>query len=192
MNNNEQTRLLVQAILRSPHELQWSVQGLGMLRTYLSQELRLHIWDDAFRIPGVSPIHDHPWHLDSYIVAGVYKQQRYMICLDETPTEYFKMATIKCGEGAFKTEDVRTVPVFLDGPVEAYRAGDSYHQRKDETHESFPENGTITLVTRTFTPDREHARVFWRGDGDWVDAAPRTATRDEINLATHRALNLWF
>lgn len=191
MNNNEQTRLLVQAILRSPHELQWSIQGLGMLRTYLSQELRLHIWDDAFRIPGVSPIHDHPWHLESYIVAGIYKQRRYLFCVNGTPEDHLKMATIKCGEGAFKVEESRTIPVFVE-PDEEYHAGQTYSQRKDEIHESFPANGTVTLVTRTFTPDREHARVFWRGNGDWVDAAPRTATRDEINQATHNALNLWF
>src|SRR5579859_3298084 len=54
--------------------------------------------------------------------------------------------------------------------------GQTYHQEKDEIHESLPFDGTVTLVTRTFTADRDHARVFWRGTGDFVTAEPRAAT----------------
>lgn len=206
----EQTRLLVKAILTSPYDLKWSVQGLGMLRTYLNDALRLHIWVSDFKIPGVSPIHDHPWHLDSYVVAGVYRQRRYTIKdkdflnrpIDESsPTfqagvragliEKFGTASIKCGEGAFKTSDVHQVWVER-GLEEEYHQGRSYYQHKDEIHESFPLDGTVTLVTRTFTPDREHARIFWRGNGDWVDAAPRPASAEEIKLGTQKALAWWY
>lgn len=211
-------RLLTETVLKSPHDLEWSVQGLGMIRTYLSDAVRLHIWISDFKIPGVSPIHDHPWHLYSQVIAGVYRQRRYKIMktdllgkeildfsfaktdLELNPTfqsgiragliEKFRTATIKCGEGAFKTEDVNSVWVER-GLEEEYRGGSSYEQYKDEIHESFPLDGTVTIVTRTFTPDREHARIFWRGDGDWVDAAPRPATLKEIRLATQKALSWW-
>lgn len=202
-------RLLVETVLKSPYDLKWSVQGLGMIRTYLNDAVRLHIWISDFKIPGVSPIHDHPWHLYSQVIAGVYRQRRYTILdkdffgqpitednstfragRDAGLIELFNTATIKCGEGAFKTEDSKKVCVEC-AVEEEYRAGSNYMQYKDEIHESFPLDGTITIVTRTFTPDREHARIFWRGDGDWVDAAPRTATPAEIKLATQKALSWW-
>lgn len=211
-------RLLVETLLKSPYDLKWSVQGLGMIRTYLSDAVRLHIWISDFKIPGVSPIHDHPWHLYSNVIAGVYRQRRYKIMETDllgqkiidmpfaksehelNPTfqagvragliEKFRTATIKCGEGAFKTEDVNSVWVER-GLEEEYRVGSSYMQSKDEIHESFPLDGTVTIVTRTFTPDREHARIFWRGDGDWVDAAPRPASLSEIKLATQKSLSWW-
>jgi hypothetical protein len=191
-------KLLVKAILSSPLGLSWSTQGLGMLRTYLSPELRLHIWDAWLRVENVSPIHDHPWHLDSLIVAGRLAQQRYVID-DECSTagvrpdayEKLNFAAIKCGEGAFTVSEVKKINV-ISQPLEIYSEGQSYQQRKDEVHESLPETGTVTLVTRTFTGDRDHARVFWRGDGGWVDAAPRPATPEEIIAVTQRALKLWF
>lgn len=202
-------RLLVETVLKSPYDLKWSVQGLGMIRTYLSDAVRLHLWISDFKIPGVSPIHDHPWHLYSQVITGVYRQRRYKILdkdffgqpiTEDSATfragrnagliELFNTATIKCGEDAFKTEDPKKVWVER-GLEEEYRAGSNYMQYKDEIHESFPLDGTVTIVTRTFTPDREHARIFWRGTGDWVDAAPRTATPDEIKLATQKALSWW-
>ena len=79
MNSHSLSKQLVKAILKSPYELKWSVQGLGMLRTYLSDEVRLHIWDRRLQIPQVSPLHDHPWHLDSEIVAGELRQHRYTV-----------------------------------------------------------------------------------------------------------------
>lgn len=202
-------RLLVETILKSPYDLKWSVQGLGMIRTYLSDAVRLHIWISDFKIPGVSPIHDHPWHLYSQVIAGVYRQRRYTILdkgflgqpiTEDNPTfkagltagmiELFNTAQIKCGEGAFKTEDSKRV--WVERQVEeSYRAGDNYMQYKDEIHESFPLDGTVTIVTRTFTPDREHARVFWRGDTEFVSAEPRPAEPDEIRLATQKALSWW-
>jgi hypothetical protein len=182
------TKLLVKAILRSPFDLKWSVQGLGMLRTYLSDEVRLHIWDRSLRVPNVSPIHDHPWHLDSYIVAGCLKQYRFVLVgAQEAGNEILMMSKIKCGEQAHtKTEPVQ---VYADRmPIEVYVPGESYRQTKDEIHETQADDGTVTLVTRTFTEDRETARVFWRGNGGWVDAAPRPATSEEISRVCKRAL----
>lgn len=57
----------------------WSTQGLGMLRLYLSREVRLHVWHSAFRVPSVSDIHDHPWDFRSDIVCGSVRNVRYGI-----------------------------------------------------------------------------------------------------------------
>jgi hypothetical protein len=196
--NHTITKQLVKAILKSPFDLEWSLQGLGMLRTYLSPEVRLHIWDERYAVPNVSPIHDHPWHLESYIVCGLLMQRRYTLIdpgkrikNDPYAYEFLSMAQIKCGENACTTTRPLKVLVRV-GPLESYTEGETYKQTKDEIHESSPVTGTVTLVSRTFTPDREHARVFWRGQSGWVDAAPRPATRNEITEITQLALLKWF
>ncbi len=197
----ELARGFVQKILENPLGLSWSVQGLGMLRLYLdkTQRYRLHIWDSSLRVPNVSPIHDHPWHLKSFIVAGVLEQKRYYIggitsavsyvagCDDALPSEILQMSFIKCGEGAC----TKTEPIAMkayDCGLEVYTPGQSYSQFKDEVHESMAKDGTVTIVDRTFTADRDTARVFWRGNGGWVDAAPRRATDREVLRVTQRAL----
>lgn len=185
-------RLLVENILKHPREFSWSVQGLGMMRTYLSQAVRLHIWDSALRIPGVSAIHSHPWDLQSVVVAGRYRQHRYVV-----PTwkgarpEEFNLVRIQCGEHACTVGEPQKV--FLEEqPLELYLEGDTYAQTADEIHLSCPEDGTVTLVTRTFKDDRDHANVLWRGIGGWVDAKPRAATVDEVEAVTRRSLQTWF
>jgi len=170
-----------------------------MLRTYLDdkQRYRLHIWDSSLRVPNVSPIHDHPWHLDSLIVAGVLKQIRYHIAGITSavyygsgyslPPEIFQMSAIKCGEGACTKTDPIKVKAYNRG-LEIYGPGERYQQTKDEVHESMAEDGTVTIVNRTFEGDRDTARVFWRGEGGWVDATPRRAEQYEISSVVERAL----
>lgn len=190
--NHEMTKKLVQAVLKSPHNLRGSVQGLGMMRTYLSDEIRLHIWDKSLKIPSVTPLHDHPWHLDSHIVVGELRQNRFRIVPQGTPSaEEFNTTTIKCGEGACTLTD--TIQVMLRRkPLEVYREGEEYRQHKNEIHESFPVDGTVTIVTRKFTANRDAARVFWKGTGAFISAEPRGATSVEIERITERSLNLWF
>lgn len=185
------THLLVENILRHPLGFAWSVQGLGMMRIYLSESVRLHIWDSSLKVPGVSAIHSHPWDLKSAVVAGHYKQHRYVDSYSRGAEQELQCATIKCGEQACVIAD--PVPVRLyEQPLEVYRAGESYGQTKDEIHLSVPEDGTVTLVTRTFHADRDHACVYWRGKGAWVDAKPRSATDEEIVAITTRSLETWF
>ncbi len=163
-----------------------------MLRTYLSDEIRLHIWDKSLKIENASPLHDHPWHLDSHIVVGELRQNRFSLVQRGIPRgEEFSMAQIKCGKDACTLTD--TVKVFLRRKsLEAYREGEEYRQRKDEIHQSFPVDGTVTVVTRKFTADRDTARVFWQGTGPFVSAEPRLATYGEVERITKRALDLWF
>jgi hypothetical protein len=182
-------RELVKSILTHPRDFSWSVQGLGMLRTYISDELRLHVWDSRLRVPNVSDLHTHPWDLHSTVVAGVYEQRRYEYD-DALTAEVFNRARIKCGENAcvIGQDKVLLVP----SPRESYEAGHTYFQHRAEIHQSFPLNGTVTLVQRFFKQDRDHADVFWQGDGGWVDAAPRAASRNEVLDVTHYALIRWF
>lgn len=187
-------RLLIENILTKPHGFGWSVQGLGMMRMYLSDAVRLHIWDSALRVPGVSAIHSHPWDLQSRVIGGRYKQHRYQLLAPEATHAYaeqFNVALIKCGENAGVVGEPTTL-YMIEMPLEVYAAGEGYLQKQEEIHLSLPEDGTVTLVERTFHEDRDHAAVYWRGVGGWVDAKPREATKEEVEEITQRALRTWF
>lgn len=199
-------RPLVAKILTSPFEQsEWTVQGFGFLRTYFGpadapKRFRLNLWDSHFTVPGVSTIHDHPWHFTSVIVAGAFCNQRY----DIVPTPYgherqgnglsltHHHTTIKTGIGGgiekSSYEDVRLVP---QAP-ELYAPGDVYFQEASEIHETIFKDGTVTLNERRPTGDGEHARVFWPYGMEWVDAMPRPATREEVNTAVTNSLQEWF
>ena len=64
---------LAAEILRRPHGYKWSLQGFGMLRLYLSDNIRLHVWTTEHRVENVSDIHDHPWDFISTVLFGQLK-----------------------------------------------------------------------------------------------------------------------
>ena len=183
-------KLLVKQILQKADSYKWSIQGLGMLRLYLSDEVRLHVWDSRYRVDSVSPLHTHPWSFVSDVVAGAVRQFRYTLTDSPHGTPYNR-AMIKCGAGAFTLDAPEPVRLFT-GALEQYAEGTTYGQMKDEIHESFPENGTVTIVTRQFDADRDHAYVLWQGNGGFVSAEPRTATPSEVFTITQHALGRWF
>lgn len=59
MNTHALVRATVRSILERATDLEWSLQGFGMLRHYLTPTVRLHVWASAFRVKNVSTIHDH-------------------------------------------------------------------------------------------------------------------------------------
>lgn len=168
----------VMEVLAHPFDYQWSLQGFGMLRTYLAADQidRLHIWDLESAFPEVSRIHDHPWDFTSRIVSGRMDNQRYV--LDAEHGEEFYSARILCGEKAHLLEEPSKTLVVAK-PRESYGVEELYSQEAPEFHESFPQAGTVTLVRRSFKTNRDVARVAWR-EGAWGDAKPRPASREEI------------
>lgn len=186
------TKQLVKAILTSPQELEWSIQGLGMLRTYLSPDTRLHIWDASAKMEGASELHTHPWDFDSFVVVGSVRNYRFeMEALGSHGASGIKRMrqTIRCGEGGGLIGE--PVPVVLkELPTETYEEGQSYRQAAEEIHRSAPDDGTITIITREFRDDTEHAYVYFRDE--WGTAEPRPATRQEIARITRNALRAWF
>lgn len=184
-------KLLVKHALKHPENFKWQVQGLGMLRTYLREDWRLHIWDKSVRIPDVSPLHEHPWDLHSTIVAGTLYNTRYKpMATASRLTQLYNGAVIKCGEGACVLTDVQPYNLYAQ-LSEVYYDGQAYTQTKDEIHKTDAEDGTVTLVYRTFYPERDKARVYWTV-GDFVSAEPRRATSEEVERITTKALESWF
>lgn len=173
------TESQVRDVLDHPFEHAWTIQGLGMLRTYLDpwEVERLHIWDTGTAVEDVSTIHDHPWDFRSRIVAGEIRNQRFVIDGSELAAE-FLTAKIRCGAGGGLISDPVPVRICSEG-VERYGPGDQYSQRAPELHESFPSRGAVTVISREFRTDRDVATVCWR-TGEWVSAEPRPATRAEV------------
>jgi hypothetical protein len=204
--HQQSTKLLVKQILEHPQGYNWSLQGLGMLRLYLSTEIRLHVWSSQHKVPGASAIHNHPWDFDSYVVAGVIHQNRYQEVsaqagqiseglrqhLKMRKPQAFKTSTLHCGAGNCNMTE--PVDIFLiEEDEEVYQEKDSYSQSACEIHYSKPEDGTVTLVTRRFTrEDVDHAQVFWPADEQWGSAEPRPATEREVHEITSFALERWF
>ncbi len=176
-------------ILERPHNHEWSLQGFGMLRLYISDAVRLHVWDSAFRVPNVSLIHTHPWDFQSEVICGSIRNTRYVEhSYDPIGTPYCS-AIIRCGPGG----GVRSETLFTNLTMaqdDWYDEGAIYTQHAEEIHLSRPHDGTVTLVTRTFKGDKDHARVFWPRNEQWVSAEPRRATDDEVTAITQKALAL--
>lgn len=186
-------RAMVRAILSQPHTHKWTVQGFGMLRTYLPdvkdpKRFRLNVWSRALAVPNVSIIHDHPWHFDSWIINGEFRNQRFVEdYYNGTP---YHWQVIQTGEGGGPTANRYTMG--LRGlELERYTTGDKYHQDSHEIHLSDYDEGTVTLNDRIRVGTGEHARVFWPCGTNWVDAEPRPATTTEIEHATTAALAKW-
>jgi hypothetical protein len=188
-------RAAVKHMLQHPDQFDdWTVQGFGMMRCYIpgpvyDKQYRLNIWDSTLMVPGVSTIHDHPWHFKSWIVNGPFHNIRFVE--DHFCGDPFEYKLIKTGVDATLQEATRLRMNLRALPVETYNTGDTYYQAADEIHRSAPGFGTVTLNERTRVGDGEHARVFWPAGEEWVDAKPRSATEAEIFATTRLALSKW-
>lgn len=184
-------RSMVHDILVDPQTHVWSLQGLGMLRTYCGpgNRFRLHIWThDARQQPDVSVVHDHPWDFHQWTLAGEITNIRYDI--GGGNGRQFEYQTIQCGVGGGPVS--KPAPIMLTPrPPEVYHVGDTYFQTADEIHETKYLDGSVSLIDRNFHEDTEHARIFWPAGTEWITAEPRPATADEVRLMVRKALERW-
>ncbi len=194
-------RPMVHDVLNNWTRYRWSIHGFGMLRAYLSKELRLHVWNSKFRVPGVTMIHDHPWNFESVVVSGRVVNTRYTVrpCTHSPDdVEWMRLrrpfikAKIVCGpKGGNDPSDLKASGErvwLLPVEPETYDVGSSYSQEASEVHHTSFDDGTVTLVSRAFMPDEKHAHVFFKEDEEWVSAEPRDAELDEVSAIVDRAL----
>lgn len=182
-------------VLTKPECYEWSLQGFGMLRAYVSRELRLHIWDDRFRVKNVSDIHDHPWNFESLVLSGELRNTRYLVSRHGVgafgPTHH--EGTIICGPSTdVRTPERSKYDVRLAGTTETFKPGTIYRQKADDVHRSEYERGTVSLVSRGWTgKDPERALVYWPIGEIWESAHPRPATRAEVDEICAYAREHW-
>lgn len=173
---------------RAPDESdRWTLQGFGMLRYYVSETLRLHVWSPYHATPGVSQIHTHPWHFTSRVLCGILTDILYGT---RGPGFASWCQQIQCGEGGGLIGEPERVTLHTTD-LQRYALGQTYRRFAEQIHESQPQAGTVTLCERQFLPDTEHAFVYWQDGAEWGDAEPRPATVDEIRDITGKALEIW-
>lgn len=181
-------RTAVRFLLENAAKFEWSLQGLGMLRLYLPDDTRLHVWDTRHAYPGASPIHDHQqWSLHSTVISGCIRNIRY---IKNSNGEPFHFAKFKAGYGTQRLSQPETIHLLACIP-ELHHPGDSYAQHPEEIHQTVPNNGTVTIMRKTPTADPESARIFWEEGTEWGSAEPRRATDEEVRQMTEWALERW-
>lgn len=169
----------------NPGNAKWTLQGFGMLRLHLNDELRLNVWDSRFKVPGVSAIHTHPWDFESLIVVGRLYNTRYVETNEGTP---YMTSELKPGTGGGLIGKPREV-LLLNRDTEVYTAGMTYEQKAYEIHDSSPEDGTVTYNRRTRVGE-DVASVYWNTQ-NWVSAEPRLATQEEVFDILDHSFKTW-
>lgn len=189
-------KAIVKGILVHPYgeAKRWSVQGLGMLRLYIDDVARLHIWDRRLEYADVSKMHTHSWRLRSLVVAGQIQNMRFTPCDRDDlsrPSAIYNKQRLHCGmEGGLL--DKPMVIRLGEHPIETYEEGESYQQEAEEIHISYPADGTVTIMERAWDGDNGEAFVYWPYGMAWGDAKPRVATESQVFTVTQSALERWF
>jgi hypothetical protein len=109
---------------------------------------------------------------------------------DSRLAELWQAQLIRTGEGGHPLADTEAWWLRRQD-LETYEPGDTYHQDAPEIHESLPEPGTVTVVKRTFSRQRDIATSLYRDTPAWVSAEPRPATPAEVFHFTRLALARW-
>lgn len=182
------TQLAVRAILENPYDRKWTLQGLGMLRTYLSEDVRLHIWHNDHVDTDASQLHTHPWDFESLVICGEMRDFMYKHEEADIGKPCWRHK-ILCGEGGGPVGERESCSLIFDKGLNI-PAGHHYYHSAEQIHRSEFVNGTVTLVRRYFKEDVDHAYVYWPGDETWGTAEPRPAKMDEIQLCINEALGI--
>lgn len=186
-NSLKATRTLVRHLLESPFNAgPWTLQGFGMLRLYLPDDCRLHIWSDDHRV--VNNLHDHPWGFTSLIVSGHIVDEVWAY---SPGASTHLIQEIQCGQGGgIKSEPspislTRTSKLRVD-------VGGSYTRTPSDLHQSNPSHGCVSLIRRTRSGrPADVARVAVPLGQTFEFVEPRPATESEVQAIVSTALEKW-
>ena len=97
------SKALVLTMLQHAEDFPWRMQDIGLMsvRHDDRREYRLHVWDPS-SFAGEQPIHDHPYHFTSMIMAGELTNTRY----EEDPAgdEYVRLRYRPGAEGERRSD----------------------------------------------------------------------------------------
>lgn len=193
---NQQDKLIkdiVRAVLTNADKFEWTLQGFGMLRLYLpGSNVRMCVWDKEAQVEGVSLMHTHPWHFESYVVCGAIYNYRYVEGMYHPNAKPYNRSAIKAGEGGGVIGAAEQVMLVRSHHPEVVAPGHFYKQRAEEIHHTDYEDGTVTLCDRTLadTRNKDFALTYWPVGSEWGSAEPRPATAKEIKRITNKALEI--
>lgn len=185
-----------------PADREWTVQGFGMMRTYLDgkKTWRLNVYHPELMVPGVSVHHNHPWDFTSWIVGGELTNTRYTVAKTAPAFkmgEYRHMHVARImtgiasnvggpGEGGVAPQFDAWLRV---AEIQRMSAGATYGMAADEVHMTEYTPGCVTINRRIVREGTgEHADVFWPYGTDWISAKPRIADGREVLKYTSLAL----
>jgi len=183
---------LVEFILRHALDYRWTVQGLGMLRLYINPSIRLHIWDNRIQVPDVTLIHTHPWDFTSQVIAGRLKDHIYeeIKSIEDNSFPAMKQR-IQCGVGACLVGKPEYIHM-KEKAIVHHSHGHLYRHFAEDIHYTEFQDGTVTVITRKFKKDTEHAYVYMPNGEPFVSAEPIEATTEQVYGITQTALSNWF
>lgn len=181
-------QVAVLGILDNAPKFHWSLQGMGLLRLYVRDVGRIHIWDETLRYsPDVSMMHNHSWDLHSTIVAGRLQNTRYVQCAEDTKGAIrYHTKTFITGYDAHATSDQETV-CLCALPPETYTPIMDYRQKAHEVHRTDALDGTVTVLLRK-DDEEGHANIYWPEGTEWVSATPRPARPEELRVGVKKAI----
>lgn len=184
---------IVKKIMENPFDYEWELQGFGMLRTYIDKYTRLQIWLKNFIVPNVTDIHTHPWDFKSFIYQGQIRNNIFFEYDLQNSVSGKGFPCNKCliltGENAYVKE---RIPIILkpNGSFK-YSQGDLYYHNKDVPHRIDFIDGTITILTKSNIHEDSLAYSYVKGfNNEWISAAPRPATKEEIKAFIEAARKL--
>jgi hypothetical protein len=216
-------RALVKAILQRAEHYAWEVPANGRLTLVLEPNVAvINVFHSKYRVPNSTAIHSHTVDFRSDIVGGVMRQYRYLRAAAAGDGSAPGMNT-DAGHGPAP----RVVAGAGDGPaarryweqeltldgklsrdpmecyltesaIETYAAGEFYEITADEIHQSAPEDGTVTLITRQHRTSPTSVSTFW----PWAPLAlgarpsdkiiPKEAAEGVVRDVITVALERWF
>lgn len=170
----------------------WSIQGFGMLRLYLPDNMRLHVWSDEYRV--TNNAHDHTWDFTSLVISGQINDllytENYHYFEDLTDEKTHLMQEIHPGAGGGIKTSPREVRLHEMENI-VVRAGESYTRTHRQLHMSVPSDGCVTIIQRTPRDENNIARVAVPIGQTFSFVEPRPATDDEVMAITSNALARW-
>jgi hypothetical protein len=210
-DRNATTRALVKAILQRAEHYSWEVPANGRLTLVLEPNVAvINVFHSKYRVPGTTAIHSHTVDFRSEIVGGVMRQHRYRRVIADAGR-----AIADAGHGPTPVEGAKKYweqeltldgklsrdPIECDlteGAIETYAAGEFYEITADEIHQSVPEDGTVTLITRQHKTTPTSVSTFW----PWAPLAagakpsdkiiPKEAGEEVVRDVISLALERWF
>ncbi len=184
---------LVKFVLSNAILFPWTVSGLGMMRTYITETMKIHVWHSSLLVENVTLHHNHPWAFESTVIAGKVMDSTFTLHDDVVEMGHiYREVTLDVGKpgGNNMIDEGRHVWLVADEPT-TLNPGDSYKHKPEDIHFVNFVDGSVTLIDKHMGDVEDHAKVYVPTGEKWVDAKPRKATPSQAEYVARIALTLF-